>query len=283
MPRPIARRTMAAALLLVAAGCSGAPVTGTPYAVGGTPSTDAVAEAPTTLADGPVTVVALGDSLTAGDGDDAGLGFVGRLATDIASRPDREGSTLVNLGQSGWDSTAMVEGQGGTPAPLAQGVEATRAAAPGAVLATVLIGSNDLWYTYSGSENPTPSADEAAAADTYRANVERTVREMQAAGAVVVLGLPDDQSVRPISVDIARLQEQLPDVTEEEVGKMSAQSKVLGQVVEDVADTYGVRTVDTNDPLWSDPATMADDGIHPNGAGYTQMATAWIEAVEPLL
>ncbi|MCO1655301.1 SGNH/GDSL hydrolase family protein [Pseudonocardia humida] len=283
MPRPTARRTAAAALLLVLTGCSAQPVAGTPYAVGGTPSTDAVTAAPTALAPGPVTVIALGDSLTAGDGDDSGLGFAGRLVETIAARPGREGSSLVDLGQSGWDSTAMVDGQEGSPAPLAQAVDAARAAAPAAVLATVLIGSNDLWYAYSGAENPTPRADEDAVVATYRANLDRTVRELRAAGAVVVVGLPDDQSVRPISVDIARLNEQLPDVTEEEVGKMSALSEELGAVVEEVADTYDVPTVDTNDPFWSDPSRMADDGIHPNADGYAQMATAWAEAVDPLL
>ncbi|MGB0101617.1 MAG: GDSL-type esterase/lipase family protein, partial [Nocardioides sp.] len=197
------------------------------------------------------------------------------LVEDISARPGREGSTLVNLGQSGWDSTAMVEGQDGTPSPLAQGVDAARTAAPGAVLATVLIGSNDLWYVYQyGEQDPTPSADEDALVATYRTNLERAVREMQAAGAVVVLGLPDDQSLRPISVDVARLNEQLSDVTQEEVGKMSALSKRLGEVVEEVADANDLRTVDTNDPLWADPARMADDGIHPNAAGYAQMATA---------
>ena len=64
---------------------------------------------------------------------------------------------------------------------------------------------------------------------------------------------------------------------------MSALSKRLGEVVEEVADDHDLRTVDTNDPFWADPARMADDGIHPNGAGYAQMATAWAEAVDPLL
>ena len=270
-------RALVLALLL--AGCAAPQVAGSPAAVGAAPPA-----AGPTLAAGPVTVIALGDSLTAGDGDDAGLGFAGRLVEAIAAEPGREGSTLLNLGQSGWDSTAMVDGQdSSTPPPLAQGVDAARAAPAGTVLATVLIGSNDLWFTYGGSENPTPSADEDAAAATFRANVERTIREMQAAGAVVVLGLPDDQSVRPIAVDLDLLHQQLPDVTAEEVQQMSAQSKKLGAVVEELADTYDLQSVDTNGPYWSDPATMAEDGIHPNGAGYAEMAKAWVEAVEPLL
>jgi lysophospholipase L1-like esterase len=276
---------LTALLVAVAAGCAAPPVAGTPWPTGGTPAdAAAVSPAPTALPPGPVTVIALGDSLTSGDGDDAGQGFVGRLTEDIGSRPGREGSTLVNLGQSGWDSTAVVDGQDGAPAPLAQAVDAARAAAPGAVLATVLIGSNDLWYVYqNGTEDPTPRADEDAAAATYRTNLDRAVRELRDAGAVVVVGLPDDQSVRPGVADIARLHELLPDVTEEEVGRMSALSEVLAQAATEVAAEHGVPTVDTDDPFWADPATMADDGIHPNAAGYTTMAARWVAAVDPLL
>jgi lysophospholipase L1-like esterase len=152
------------------------------------------------------------------------------------------------------------------------------------VLATVLIGSNDLWFVYqNGTVNPTPSADEDALVATYRANLDRTVTEMQAAGAVVVVGLPDDQSVRPIATDIARLNQQLSDVTAEEVGKMSALAKVLDRTATEVAAAHGARTVDTNDPLWADPARMADDGIHPNAAGYTTLANRWLDGIAPLL
>ena len=272
-------RTLFLALLLATAGCAAPQIPGNPDPIGATPAPSG------TLAQGPVTVIALGDSLTAGDGDDAGQGFVGRLTEAISARPGRAGSTLTNLGQSGWDSTMMVSGQdGGGQAELPQAVAAARAAAPAAVLATVLIGSNDLWYVYqNGTVNPTPSADEDALVATYRANLERTVTELQAAGAVVVVGLPDDQSVRPIATDIARLNQQLSDVTAEEVGKMSALAKVLGRTATEVAAANGARTVDTNDPLWADPARMAEDGIHPNAAGYTTLADRWLDGIAPLL
>jgi len=221
-------RALVLAVLL--AGCAAPQVAGNPAAVGAAPPA-----AGPTLAAGPVTVIALGDSLTAGDGDDAGKGFVGRLTEAIAARPGREGSTLTNLGQSGWDSTMMVSGlDGGAPAELPQAVAAARAAAPGAVLATVLIGSNDLWYVYqNGAVDPTPRAEEDAMVTTYRANLERTLTELQAAGAVVVVGLPDDQSARPISADMGRLNQQLSAVTAEEVGKMSTLSGEGLKVYED--------------------------------------------------
>jgi lysophospholipase L1-like esterase len=179
----------------------------------------------------------------------------------------------------------MVNGyDGGGQAQLPQAVAAARAAAPGTVLATVLIGSNDLWYGYqNGTVNPTPRAEEDALVATYRANLERTLTELQAAGAVVVVGLPDDQSARPISADMGRLNQQLSAVTAEEVGKMSTLAGVLGRTATEVAAAHGVRTVDTNDPFWADPARMAEDGIHPNAAGYTALAGLWMDGVAPLL
>jgi lysophospholipase L1-like esterase len=64
---------------------------------------------------------------------------------------------------------------------------------------------------------------------------------------------------------------------------MSALAKVLARIATEVAAAYGARTVDTNDPLWADPARMADDGIHPNAAGYTTLANRWTDGITPLL
>ena len=256
-------------------------------ACGGSPSPGASLTAPTAqLAPGPVTVVALGDSLTAGDGDDSGRGYAGRLTEAIAAEPGRANSTLVNLGQSGWDSTMLVEGQEGTPAQLTQAVdEVHRAADAGrAVLATVLIGSNDLWYLYEyGPAAGTPASAEDAAVATYRENLDRTVRELQDAGAFVVVGLPDDQSLRPGAADLDRLHDVLPNVTAEEVDQMSLLSERFDRTAQEVAAGHAVLTVDTNGSFWADPSKMADDGIHPNGAGYEDLASLWISVIKPAL
>ncbi len=280
MSRSDARHVPVLALLLALAGCAPQAVPGIPGPVGGSGSAPAAGA----LSPGPVTVIALGDSLTAGVGDDSGQGFVGRITEAITARPGREGSTLLNLGQSGWTSTELIDGQQDAPGELKHAVDAARAAPPGSVLATLLIGSNDLWSVYQNNPvNPTPSADEDAAVATYRKNLDRTVSEMQAAGAVVVVGLPDDQSVRPSYADITRLNAQLPDITQDEVRRMADLSKVLDRTVTEVAAAHGVRTVDTNDAFWADPSKMDPDGIHPNATGYTQMAARWIQAVDPLL
>jgi lysophospholipase L1-like esterase len=286
---PSRRRVIVWSVLVIAlaAGCGtqvvpGRPVTGAPT----DPAPGPVTGAPTALAPGPVTVVALGDSLTAGDGDDAGQGFVGRVTEAIAARPGREGSTLVNIGRSGWTSTDLVSGQDGSPGELGTAVDAVRTArADGAaVLATVLMGANDLWYVYEyGPEGGTPAADEDAAVAAYRANLDRTVTELQQAGAVVVVGLPDDQSIRPGFADPDRLGQILGNVTVEEVGQMSRLADRLDETAEEVATAHGALVVDTNDPFWADQSTMAEDGIHPNAAGYTELAALWMEVIEPVL
>jgi lysophospholipase L1-like esterase len=253
-------------------------------APGTAPETDA---APVTeLRAGPVSVIALGDSLTAGDGDDLGLGFVGRLTESIDVTAGRSGSSLANFGISGWHSTGMVDGQDGAPGQLGAALAEVEAAvaAGRAVLATVLIGSNDLWYLYDyGSPEGTTPAEEDAAEETYRSNVDRAVRELSQAGAVVVLGLPDDQSLRPCSRDIDYLNTYLPNVTVEEVQQMSAMSERLARVVEEVAAAHGVRTVDTNAPFWADESTMNSDLIHPNADGYATLADLWFTVIQDLL
>lgn len=238
------------------------------------------------LAPGPVTYLALGDSLTAGDGDDEGVGYVGRIAAQIDAAPGRSGTEVVNLGRSGWDSSSMADGQEGGDSQLERALaEARDAAAEGrAVLATVLIGSNDLWYVYEyGAEEGTPTSDEDTAATTYRTNLERTVEALQEAGAVVVIGLPDDQSLRPGAASIERLNEMLPATTADEVDRMAVLAGRLGDIATEVGAERGAPIVDTNDPFWADPAAMADDGIHPNGDGYATLAERWMQAIGPLL
>ncbi|MFC4950244.1 SGNH/GDSL hydrolase family protein [Pseudonocardia sp. GCM10023141] len=267
VPLPVLLVTLALATALTGA-CAQPAVAGRPAAA-----------APA----GPVTVITLGDSLTSGDGDDDGQGYAGRMVEMIAALPGREGSTLVNLGQSGWDSTMLVNGQEGSPGELAQALEAVRAA-PGPVLATILIGSNDLWLTYqNGTVDPTPRAEEDAAVAAYRANLDRTIGELRAAGAAVVVGLPDDQSRRVGVADIATVNAFLPNVTVEEVGRMAALAKVIVRTAGEVAAARSVPTVDTDDPFWTNASTMAADRLHPNGAGYAVLAQRFMKVVTPIV
>jgi lysophospholipase L1-like esterase len=134
-----------------------------------------------------------------------------------------------------------------------------------------------MWYLYDGS------GDEDAAAEVYRANVERAVRELTEAGAVVVVGLPNDPSLLLATQDIEYLNGYLPNVTEEEVQLMSPMSDRLGSIAAEIAAAYGARIVDTESPLWADEAMLDPDLIHPNSAGYAALAEIWFAEIEPLI
>ena len=90
----------------------------------------------------PVALVTLGDSLTVGDGDEAGGGYPSRLLKNLSK--EAPGSTLENFAQSGWTSDDLINTQ------LKPAVAALQAA-PGDApkLALVWIGSNDLFGLYN--------------------------------------------------------------------------------------------------------------------------------------
>ena len=90
----------------------------------------------------PVTLVALGDSLTVGDGDEAGGGYPSRLLAKLSK--EAPGSTLENLAQSGWTSDDLINTQ---LEPAVAALHAAPGDAPKLVLAW--IGSNDLLGLYN--------------------------------------------------------------------------------------------------------------------------------------
>ncbi len=179
-------------VILKAAGPSSASIAA-PQTAPTTASASQPASPPARLPSGKLSIVAIGDSLTAGDGDDSGKGYPGRLIEWIQA--ERPGSKLTNLGKSGWTSENVIEGLDGQPSEVKQAV----AAKP--QLALVWIGSNDLWYLYEyGDPAGTTAREEQEDLKKYRQNIETIVRKLQEAGAVVVLGLLDDQSKRPVAI-----------------------------------------------------------------------------------
>ncbi len=236
------------------------------------------------LADGPITVVALGDSLTEGAGDDDAHGYPERLASWLETH-GRAGSNVVNLGQSGWDSQQLIDGQDGQPSQLSQAVpaieEAVRAGRP--VVAIVLVGSNDLWYLYA-NDAPTTPEEERENLATYRRNLTTIADRLTGVGAHLVLGINDDQSKRPVARDAKLRTETFSSISDDEVAMMSVQAGRYATVVRDVAAAHGAPVADFLDAsFFRDPATLADDGNHPNKVGYDRMTEVWLAALRPLL
>jgi lysophospholipase L1-like esterase len=227
---------------------------------------------------GPVTIVALGDSLTQGDGDDSGRGYTGRLMDMVnAIRP---GSTMTNLGQSGWNSDALINGDQGLPGRLPQAVEQLEAAVAegrGAV-ALVWIGSNDLWYLYEFGEGS--DENDALDAEHFAANMDMILGQFRAVGAQVIVALLDDQSKRPVALR----GEAFTSITPDELNRMSQQVIRYNEIISEKAAQYDALTVDFySTDIFTDPSTLYDDGNHPNAAGYDIIAQKWFDALSPLL
>lgn len=237
-----------------------------------------------TLPTGPVTLAALGDSLTEGDGDDYGRGgFPGRLLPLLQAR--RPGSTVTNLGRSGRDSDMLIHGYEGQPSQLGPAVTLlTQAAANGrAALATVWIGSNDLWYLYS-NDGETPVEEEEQNLQHFTANIGIILSQLRGAGATVFIALLDDQSLRPVAADPAMRAAAFPGLTAAEVQRMSQQVRRYNDAIADQAAQHGAIAVDFyHTTIFTDPATLSDDGNHPNAAGYDAIAQIWFDAIRPLL
>ena len=227
---------------------------------------------------GPVTMVALGDSLTQGDGDDTGRGYTGRLLDMVnAIRP---GSTMTNFGQSGWNSDALINGDQGLSGQLPRSLEELEIAAAegrGAV-ALVWIGSNDLWYLYEFGEGS--NENDSLDAEHFASNLDVILGQLRGAGTQVIIALLDDQSRRPVALK----GEAFTSITPDELNRMSLQVTRYNEIISEKAAQYGALTVDFySTDIFTNPATLYDDGNHPNAAGYDIIAQKWFDALSLIL
>ncbi len=231
------------------------------------------------LPEGQVIMIAIGDSLTQGDGDDTGRGYPGRiLAMANAIRP---GSSVTNFGQSGWSSDALINGDQGLPGQVSRAVAEIEAASKQNLSSVVFvwIGSNDLWYLYEygGDVN-----DDAEAQDLQRftSNLDVILGGLRQTGAQVIIALLDDQSKRPVALK----GEAFTSITADELERMSVQVQRYNEAISQKAEKYGALTVDFYlTDIFTNRATLDDDGNHPNQAGYDLIAEKWFEALSLIL
>ena len=230
------------------------------------------------LPSGPVTLVALGDSLTAGDGDDAGLGYPGRLLDMVNSV--RPGSTLVNLGQSGWSSDALINGDQGLESQLTRAVtEVTSAVSQGRnPVALVWIGSNDLWYLYEYGDGS--DENDQIDADRFSANLDVIPGRLTDAGARVVIAMLDDQTKRPVAIQ----GEAFVSITPDEMNRMFSHVNWYNEIIAQKAMQHGALTVSFfGTDIFTNPDTLYYDGNHPNQAGYDIIAQMWFDVLSRML
>jgi len=227
---------------------------------------------------GALTIVSLGDSLTQGDGDETGIGgYPARLQKSIEAL--RPGSQIQNLGRSGWASADLINGLNGDPSQLDQAVAAK------AQIATVWIGSNDLWYLYEYGPDPMTSEAEQTDLQTYETNIDTILSKLTGSGAKVFIALLDDQSKRPVAAHPSNPAEPaFPSTTADDLARMSKHVDAYNEIIRRKAAQYGAVTVDFFDTdIFTNAATLYTDGNHPNPAGYEKITYIWFDAMENYL
>ncbi len=234
---------------------------------------------PSPLPPGPINMIAIGDSLTFGEGDETARGYPGRILEMVDTL--RPGSAITNFGASGWNSDALINGEQGLPSQLLRAIAEVQAAAAqgrGAVV-FVWIGSNDLWYLYEYGGDVTEGA-EALDAEHFSANLDLILAGLRGEGAQVIIALLDDQSKRPIALK----GEAFPSVTPDELTRMSVQVQRYNEFIAEKADRYGALTVDLySTDIFTNSATLSDDGNHPDQVGYDLIALKYFEVLSTLL
>jgi lysophospholipase L1-like esterase len=225
----------------------------------------------------PVTLVTLGDSLTVGDGDEAGGGYPSRLLKKLSK--EAPGSTLKNLAQSGWTSDDLINTQ---LEPAVAALQAAQGDAP--KLALVWIGSNDLFglYNYVCPEDYRNdyARCEPEALQQFTKNIKTILASLKDTGARLYVALLDDQSKRPAMRNPQLRRDSYDKITADDVSRMSVQTGNYNTVIRELAVRYGATTVDfLNTKIFETPATLSEDGNHPNGAGYEAIAGIWYQAI----
>lgn len=237
--------------------------------------------------------IALGDSLTEGIGDtewtDEGvpLGFPGRLRNRFMARGVE--MTLTNLGKSGWTSSDMVDGIDWGEEPLPSQLQAAIPLIEAAVangqkaIATVWIGSNDLFGLYGWCHEPDQKQCEEENLNVYEAKLETTLSMLHDAGATVFIALLDDQSKRPVVADPA-YDEVLPGLDDAAAKLMSAQVVRYNDAIAKLAAKHGAHLVDFfNTTIFETTALLDPDGVHPNAAGHEEVTTVWENVIDSAL
>ncbi len=230
------------------------------------------------------TIVTLGDSLTEGVGDsewtEDGLpvGYPGRLEQRLWARG--VGAEVLNLGRSGWTSVELVQGNpwddpDTSQLDLAQPLLDAAVQAGRDTVACLWIGSNDLFSLYGICHAPDNGPCEEEDLEQFEANIDAALDRLTATGATVYVALLDDQSLRPVLADPAYA-DSFPEIEAADLALMAAQVVRYNDTIETLAAQYGAHTVSFYDTtLFSDPATLDEDGNHPNGTGYDIIAGIW--------
>jgi len=229
----------------------------------------------------PVTLVTLGDSLTAGDGDTDGKGgYPARLISRLKS--DYPGSVLYQFAISGDTTADMVAKQ------LQPALEAIRNAPKNhRKVALVWIGSNDLFgfYNYTAGEDWCRQmgldACERSEMKSASENVRKVIRTLRKNGAECFVALLDDQTKRPVIADRKMRAEAFGEITDAFVKRMKRELERYNERIERIAAEEGAGTVDFfSAGIFEKRELLDTDGNHPNSRGYDAITEIWYKALD---
>lgn len=228
--------------------------------------------APTMTPLPPLTIVTLGDSLTQGDKDDSaeGGGWPRRLLPLMQQvRPQTK---IINLAQPGWTSRDLLQGTGGASNQIDQAAKILREVS-GNKIATVWIGVNDLFYFYNFGD-PT-STEEDREADRFARDLDELLNRLKDTGAHIFIALLHDPSQGPVQTSGVFMS-----TTDEEWAQMSQQALRYNELIQATAAKYAATLVDIPaTQIFTTPALMFEDGIHPNARGYNALVQVWFDAI----
>ena len=225
-----------------------------------------------TVAVEPITIVTLGDSLTDGDKDDAshGGGWPRRIRSALVAQ--RPGSQVINLARPGWTSHDLLQGRDGEPNQIDRAVDRLRTAS-GEKIATVWIGVNDLFYLYEFG-NPT-AVGEDREADRFARDLDELLDRLSDTDATVFIALLHDPSHGPVQTSGV-----FGSTSPDEWARMSQQAQRYNDIITAVAAQHNARLVDIPAAkIFTTPAVMFEDGIHPNARGYDELTKVWWNAL----
>jgi lysophospholipase L1-like esterase len=219
----------------------------------------------------PLTIVTLGDSLTWGDKDDeSGGGWPRRLLPLVQQvQPQTQ---IVNLAQPGWTSRDLLQGTGSAPNQIDQAVKILREA-NGDKIATLWIGTNDLFYLYEFGDPTLGEEDQEA--DRFARDLDELLDRLSDTSAALFVALLHDPSHGPVQTSGVFLS-----TTDDEWAQMSRQAQRYNEIIKTTATKYEAMLVDIPAAkIFVTPALMYEDGIHPNARGYDELAKVWWKVV----
>lgn len=229
-------------------------------------------------------LITLGDSLTYGDGDskytsnDIPLGYPERLTQSLHNNFSKV--TLNNFARNGWSINELVDGSDWDgPGQLNKALEIINTATINNEknITLVWIGANDILSLFKWYKTQSDLTDDI---ENYRLYIKTIFERLHKSGTSIFIALIDDLSKRPVLADSNFASEDFAEITSDKLPLMTNQVQQYNQIINSLASQYNVKIIDMyNTSIFSQAATMAEDGLHPNASGYDQIASLWYNKI----